>query len=200
MRGKEKGELQGLLVAALVAQGFEEDELVVPRRAMMNAGAEVRVVAPGGGEVRAWQHGHWGERWRADVDLELTDARVFGALLLPGGVMSADKLRMEEKAVAFVRNMWEQGKPIAAICHGPWLLVEADVVDGLAITSYRSLRTDLLNAGAHWRDEAVVEDAGVITSRAVGDLPAFVQATLALFARAVAGETVRPAVPAAVGS
>ncbi|MGQ9681762.1 MAG: type 1 glutamine amidotransferase domain-containing protein [Anaerolineae bacterium] len=199
MRGREKNRLQGLLVAALVTQGFEEDELVVPRRALMNEGAEVRVVAPTGGEVRAWQHGHWGERLRSDVALELTDARVFGALLLPGGVISADRLRMEQRAVAFARDMWDQGKPIAAICHGPWLLIEAEVVQGLTVTSYLSLRTDLLNAGAHWRDEPVVEDAGVITSRAAGDLPAFVQATLSLFARAAAGEPVRERAPAGVG-
>jgi protease I len=166
-------ELHGKKVAILVTDGFEQVELTDPRRALDAAGATTHLVSPKDGRVRGWDHTDWGEEF--DVDVALSDARAedYDALLLPGGVMNPDKLRTDEAAVRFVRAFFGAKKPVAAICHGPWLLVEADVARGRTLTSYPSIRTDLENAGATWVDEEVVVDEGLVTSRNPDDLPAF---------------------------
>lgn len=166
-------QLKGKRVAALVSDGFEQVELVEPKKALEQAGASVDVVAPKGGQVRGWNHAEWGDRVR--VDRTLTDARPedYDALLLPGGVMNPDHLRMNARAVEFVKQFAESGRPIAVICHGPWTLVEAGVVRGVRMTSWPSVKTDLVNAGANWVDEEVVVDRGIVSSRKPGDIPAF---------------------------
>jgi protease I len=172
----------GLRVAALAANGFEEDELLTPVQALRAHGALVDVVSPEESTVRAWKHTDWGTS--VPVDTRLDDARAddYDALLLPGGVMNPDRLRMNPRAVAFVRRMFDEGKPIAVICHGPWTLVEAGVVRGLTMTSYPSVKTDLENAGATWVDSEVVVDRGIVSSRRPDDLPAFVDKMLEEFA------------------
>jgi len=165
--------LQGKKIAALVTDGFEQSELVEPRKALQQEGAEVLVVSPKAGEVKGWDHTHWGTSVRCDMKVEEARADDFDGLLLPGGVMSPDKLRIDANAVAFVKGFVDAGKPIAAICHGPWTLIEAGAVDGRTMTSYPSVRTDLVNAGARWVDKEVVVDNGLVTSRNPSDIPAF---------------------------
>lgn len=166
-------DLNGKKVAILVANGFEQVELTEPRNALEEAGAETHIISPEDGTVRGWQHTEWGDDF--DVDIPLSRAREpeYDALMLPGGQMNPDNLRVDEDAVAFTRAFFEAHKPVAAICHAPWLLIEADVVDGRRMTSYHSIRTDLINAGADWVDEEVVVDSGLVTSRNPNDLPAF---------------------------
>lgn len=170
-------QLSGKKVAILVTNGFEQVELTSPKRALEDAGAKTHIISPKSdaksNKVKAWQHTDWGEEFPVDVEVEQANANEYDALLLPGGVMNPDKLRMSREAVQFVRSFFEQGKPVAAICHGPWMLVEADVVDGRKVTSYPSIQTDLKNAGANWVDQEVVVDAGLVTSRNPDDLPAF---------------------------
>jgi protease I len=166
-------ELKGKRIAAMVTDGFEQVELFEPRRALEQAGAQVEVIAPAGGEVRGWNHKEWGESTRVDRTLEEVSGDEFDGLLLPGGVINPDKLRTIPAAVEFVRRMFEAGKPVAAICHGPWTLVEAGLVRGFRVTSWPSLRTDLTNAGANWVDQEVVVDRGLVTSRKPDDIPAF---------------------------
>jgi len=173
-------ELKGKKVAALITDGFEQVELTGPRGALQNAGATVHVVSPKA-QVKGWNHTEWGDTVRCDVGLQSADPHAYDALLLPGGVMSPDKLRMDPAAVRFVQHFVEAGKPIAAICHGPWTLIEAGATRGLRMTSYPSLRSDLLNAGAEWVDEEVVVDRGIVTSRHPGDIPAFNQKMLEEF-------------------
>jgi protease I len=165
--------LNGKRVAILATDGFEESELRSPREALLQAGAFVDLVALKLGAIKGWKDGDWSEV--EQVDLAVADAKAedFDALLIPGGVMNPDKLRMNSDAVAFVRDFFEQQKPVAAICHGPWLLAEADVLKGRKVTSYKSIRTDLINAGAKWEDSEVVVDHGLVTSRSPKDLPAF---------------------------
>lgn len=134
---------------------------------------KTEIISPEEGRVRAWQKTDWGEEFPVDVPLSTADPSRYDALLLPGGVMNPDHLRQNDRAVSFTRHFFDEGKPVAAICHAPWLLVEADVVRGREVTSYPSLRTDLENAGARWVDEEVVVDNGLVTSRSPGDLPAF---------------------------
>lgn len=165
--------LQGKTVAILATDGFEQSELEQPRRALDEAGAKTRLVSPKGGRIRAWATDGFGDEFDVDVALDQADPAVFDALVLPGGVMNPDRLRMDPRAVAFVRSFFAAGKPVAAICHGPWMLVEADVVEGRKVTSYPSIRRDLINAGANWVDEAVVCDRGLVTSRKPDDLPQF---------------------------
>jgi protease I len=166
-------ELKGKRVAALVTDGFEQVELLKPKEALERAGAHVEVVSPKPGDVRGWNHTEWGDR--VNVDRTVTDATPddFDALLLPGGVMNPDHLRTDAAAVEFVRAFAVSGKPIAVICHGPWTLVEAGVVRGVRITSWPSVKTDLINAGANWVDEEVVVDRGIVSSRKPDDIPAF---------------------------
>ncbi len=165
--------LQGKKVAILVTDGFEQVELTEPQQALIDAGAETKIVSPKDGQVKGWDHTDWGDAFAVDVPLAEANAEDFDALLLPGGVMNPDKLRMDQKAVSFVEHFFEAGKPVAAICHAPALLIEADVVEGRKLTSYPSLQTDLKNAGAEWVDEEVVTDNGLVTSRNPDDIPAF---------------------------
>ncbi|HET7584270.1 MAG TPA: type 1 glutamine amidotransferase domain-containing protein [Gemmatimonadaceae bacterium] len=165
--------LQGTRVAILATNGVEQEELVEPKRALDEAGARTAVVSPTSGKISAWQHDHWGDEIPVDVPLEQASADDFDALMLPGGVMNPDHLRMNEKAVQFVRDFFSAGKPVAAICHAPWMLVEANVVRGRTVTSWPSLQTDLRNAGADWVDREVVTDEGLVTSRKPDDIPAF---------------------------
>ena len=165
--------LDGRRVAILATDGVEQVELTEPRKALDEAGAKTFVVAPKSGKIKGWQHDHWGDEIAVDQALDTARADDFDALLLPGGVMNPDHLRMDKKAVAFARAFFEAGKPVAAICHGPWLLVEADVIRGRTITSWPSLQTDIRNAGGNWEDREVVTDEGLVTSRKPDDIPAF---------------------------
>jgi protease I len=193
------GKLSGLKVAALVAEGFEQVELTQPREALKAAGAEVAVVSPEQGTVRAWRYTDWGERWPVDLALSDAEPSHFDALLLPGGVISPDKLRLLPEAVAFVRHFFATGKPVAAICHGPILIIEAGWAEGRRLTSWASLRTDLRNAGADWIDEALVVDGNLVTSRSPEDLPVFSPAVIEAFAQAqiVTGDRSASKAPAA---
>jgi protease I len=164
--------LNGKTVAILATDGFEQSELLEPRKALQAAGAKTVLVSPNA-RVKGWVHDKWGETLNTDVALKEAKPDDYDALLLPGGVMNPDTLRTEPKAVEFVRAFFDAGKPVAAICHGPQLLIEADVVDGRTLTSYPSVRTDLENAGATWVDEAVVVDQGLVTSRKPDDIPQF---------------------------
>jgi protease I len=166
-------QLNGKKVAILVENGFEQVEMTEPRKALQEAGAQTQIVSPVQGRVKGWNHTEWGDSFPVDVPLENARPDDFDALMLPGGVMNPDKLRMNPKAVQFVRAFFDAGKPIAAICHAPWSLVEADVVRGRTLTSWPSLRTDIRNAGGHWVDQEVVTDNGVVTSRKPEDIPAF---------------------------
>ena len=176
--------LNGLAVAVLVDDGFEQSELLKPREALDAAGATTRVVSPKGGRVRGWSHAEWGEQVKVDVPLEQARADDYGALLLPGGVMNPDKLRMNPKAVAFVKAFFDAGKPVAAICHGPWTVLESGNAKGRRMTSWPSLQTDLRNAGASWVDEEVAVDGNLVTSRKPDDIPAFNREMIKLFATA----------------
>jgi protease I len=166
-------DLNGRTIAILATDGFEQSELTEPKRALADAGATVQVVSPKDGSIRGWDETDWGDEVRVDVKLEDARAEDYDGLVLPGGQINPDKLRLEPRAVEFVRAFFEAGKPVGAICHGPWLLVEADVARGRTLTSYASIKTDLKNAGANWVDRAVVVDQGLVTSRNPGDLEAF---------------------------
>lgn len=167
--------LEGKRIAILVADGFEQVELTRPQKALIDAGAKTDIVSPGLGKVKGWNHSEWGDEFSIDTPLDGADSEEYDALLLPGGVMNPDRLRINEKAVEFVRGFVEAGKPIAAICHAPWTLIEAGAVLSRTLTSWPSLKTDLRNAGANWIDEEVVVDGGLVTSRKPGDIPAFTE-------------------------
>ena len=160
-------------IAILVENGFEQIELTEPKRALEEAGMTPVIVSPVKGKVKGWNHDKWGDEVPVDLPLSEADPGDFDGLLLPGGVMNPDRLRMNEDAVEFVFGFFQSGKPVAAICHGPLMLVEADVVADRRVTSYPSIQTDLENAGAEWVDEEVVVDEGLVTSRSPKDLPAF---------------------------
>ena len=177
--------LTGKRVAILATDGVEQVELVEPRKALDQAGAKTTLISPKAGKIKAWQHDHWGDELPVDMTLDQAKPDEFDALMLPGGVMNPDHLRMDERAVTFAKSMFNSGKPIAAICHGPWLLVEADVVRNRSVTSWPSLETDLRNAGADWSDQEVVTDMGLVTSRKPDDLPAFNKKMLEEFAGGV---------------
>jgi protease I len=176
------GSLSGKRVAILVAEGFEQPEMTEPRRALDAAGAKTVLISLQKGDVKAWNKTDWGDKFHVDELIDDARADEFDALLLPGGVMNPDKLRMNEKAVALVRKMNAAGKPIAAICHGPWMLVEAGAVRGRTLTSWPSLKTDIENAGGTWTDAQAVSDHGIVTSRKPADIPAFNEKMIALFA------------------
>lgn len=165
--------LDGRKVAVLATDGFEQVELQKPVEALRAAGAQVDIVAPHGGEIQGFNHHDKGDMVAVDRDLAQADAGDYDAIVLPGGVINPDQLRLEPKAIDFVRSFAEAGKPIAAICHGPWTLINAEAVEGKKMTSWPSLETDLTNAGAEWVDEEVVVDQGLVTSRKPDDLPAF---------------------------
>lgn len=184
-------QLKGKRVAALVANGFEQIELTEPRRALEGEGAVVEVVSPEAGRVRGWNHREWGEEVPVDRALDQACPEDYDALLLPGGVMNPDRLRANPQAVHLVKLFFDSGKPIAVICHGPWTLIEADVVRGVKMTSYPSIRTDLRNAGAHWVDEEVVVDQGIVSSRRPADLPAFNRRMIEAFDEGLLGPHAR---------
>lgn len=165
--------LNDLRVAILTEHGFEQSELTAPREAMEKAGVKVEVVSPQPDEVKAWDKDNWGIRVKVDRHLHDANPDDYDGLVLPGGVINPDQLRLNPEAVDFVKRFFASGKPIAAICHGPQTLINAQVVQGRKLTSYPSLRIDLQNAGAEWVDEEVVVDNGLVTSRTPHDLPAF---------------------------
>lgn len=167
-------------VMIIATDGFEQSELEKPRANLEAAGFETVVVSPEDGEIKGWQHDHWGTPVKVDLTLDEAEAADFDALLLPGGQMNPDKLRMDDKAVQLVNDFDRAGKPIAAICHGPWLLVEADLVRGRRVTSWPSIRTDLRNAGGQVVDEPAVTDGNIVTSRHPGDVDAFTAALISL--------------------
>jgi protease I len=170
---QNNAQLNGKKIAILATEGFEQSEFEIPRAALEKAGAETHLVSPQNGKIRAWNEDDFGKKFDVDVPLADADPGAYDGLLLPGGVMNPDKLRMESKAVEFVRAFFSAGKPVAAICHGPQILIEADVVRGRKVTSYPSIKRDLVNAGANWVDERVVVDNGLVTSRKPDDIPAF---------------------------
>ena len=165
--------LEGKRIAILTEDGFEEVELTSPKKALEDAGATVQIVSPRKDKVRAWDKDHWSIELPVDVTLENAHAEDYDALMLPGGVMNPDKLRLNKLAVEFAQQFLESGKPVAAICHGPQLLIETGLIEGRNMTSYPSLRTDLENAGVLWEDKEVVTDNGLVTSRTPKDLDAF---------------------------
>lgn len=175
--------LDGMKVAILVTDGFEQVEMTEPRHALDSAGAHTQIVSPKDGRVRGWKHHDPADSFAVGVALKDAHAEDFDALLLPGGVVNPDALRIDEDAVAFVRAFVEAGKPIAAICHGPWTLIEAGGVKGKKMTSWPSLHSDLKNAGAKWADKEVVVDGELVTSRKPDDIPAFNREMTKLFAR-----------------
>ena len=178
-------DLRGKKVAILATDGVERVELLEPRKALDLAGANTTVVSPKQGSIKGWEHDHWGEDIKVDQALDSVNAGDFDALMLPGGVMNPDHLRQNQKAVDFVRSFFDAGKPVAAICHAPWMLIEANAVDGRSVTSWPSLRTDLENAGAEWVDREVVTDQGLVTSRKPDDIPAFNRKMIEEFAEGI---------------
>jgi protease I len=185
-------------VAILVADGFEQAELAEPKKALDEAGAETAIISPAKGQVQGWKHFDKADKFAVDVPLDKADAELFDALLLPGGVANPDQLRTLPKAVAFVRAFFDAGKPVAAICHGPWTLVEADVLKGRTITSWPSIKTDLRNAGADWVDREVVVDDGLVSSRKPDDIPAFNRKMIEEFAKGRKTRSVRTGARAGV--
>jgi protease I len=179
------GKLNGKRVAILATDGVEQSELTEPRKALDDAGASTTLISPKNGAIKAWQHDRWGDE--IPVDRALSEAKPddFDALMLPGGVMNPDRLRMDKQAVQFVKAFFQAGKPVAAICHGPWLLVEADVVRSRNLTSWPSLQTDIRNAGGDWVDREVVTDMGLVTSRKPDDIPAFNRKMIEEFAEGI---------------
>ena len=177
--------LKNRKVAILTEEGFEQVELTSPQEALKNAGAIVHVISPKSGKIKAWDKDHWGIEVEVDKNLSDVSADDYDALVLPGGVLNPDKLRQNVEAVAFVSSFLEEGKPVAAICHGPQMLIETDLIRGRRLTSFPSLQTDLRNAGAEWVDEEVVVDNGLVTSRTPADLDAFNKKAIEEFAEGV---------------
>lgn len=175
--------LAGLKVAILVTDGFEQSELVKPRAALDAEGAITQIVSPKKGKVRGWSNGNWADELPVDVHLFATHPDKFDMLLLPGGVINPDHLRMIPQAVEFVKAFAVAKKPIAAICHGPWTLIDAQAVKGRTVTSWPSIKTDLINAGANWLDKEAVVDGNLVTSRKPDDIPAFNRTIIAVFGK-----------------
>jgi protease I len=166
-------ELSGKKIAILATNGFEQSELEVPRDTLRKAGATVEIVSLAAGEIKGWDKKDWGRPVKVDKTLDQVSPNDYDALVLPGGQINPDLLRVEEKALKFIKAIFDAKKVVAAICHAPWLLVETGIAKGRKMTSYKSIKTDLANAGATWEDSEVVVDQGVITSRNPGDLKAF---------------------------
>ncbi|WP_405563108.1 type 1 glutamine amidotransferase domain-containing protein [Polaribacter sp. Asnod6-C07] len=160
-------------VAILATNGFEESELREPKKTLEKAGADVEIVSLEKGEIKSWNNGDWGKAYKVDKTLNEVTQADYNALVLPGGVINPDILRRDKNAISFIKSFFDNHKPVAAICHAPWLLAEADVLQGRNVTSFSSIKTDIINAGANWSDEEVVVDAGLVTSRNPDDLPAF---------------------------
>ena len=179
--------LKGLRVAIIVTHGFEQIEMVDPRKALEVAGAHTTLIAPSPGGVQGMNHDEKADTFTVEKILAEVDPEEFDALLLPGGVMNSDKIRIEKKAQEFVRAFDKAGKPIAVICHAPWLLVSSGVVKGRTLTSYHTLQDDIRNAGGNWVDQPAVRDRNLVTSRKPADLDAFDSAMLDLFAEAMQG-------------
>jgi protease I len=175
--------LNGLRVAILATDGFEQSELLEPKKALEALGAETEVVSLKDGDIRGWNHKEWGQKVSVDQEVGDADPSDYDALVLPGGVMNPDSLRMQPKAVTFVRSFFESGKPVAAICHGPWTIVESGSAKGYRMTSWPSLKTDITNAGGDWVDAEVAVDENLVTSRKPDDLPAFNREMIALFSK-----------------
>lgn len=167
-------DLTGKKIAILATHGFERSELVEPKEKFAAGGAEVEVLSPETGKIRAWNHTEWADTVPVDKPVDAAGVDDYDALVLPGGQINPDLLRTDEQAVAFVRTFVDSGKPVGAICHGPWMLIEADVLKGRRTTSYHSIRTDVINAGAEWSDQEVVVDGNIVTSRKPDDLSAFI--------------------------
>lgn len=170
--------LNGKTIAILATHGFEESELLEPQDELAKAGADVHIVAPEAGTIRGWDHDNWGSEVNVDRTIDQANPDEYDALVLPGGVMNPDNLRMREDATTFVRAFFKAGKPVSAICHGPQILIDCGVIEGRALTSYPSIKNDLKNAGARWTDQEVVVDQGLTTSRTPDDLPAFIDKTI----------------------
>jgi protease I len=175
---KMASNLKGKKIAILATDGFEQSELMKPRQALEDAGAETEVISPNSGEIKGWNHKDWGETVKVDKTLDKADPQDYDGLVLPGGVINPDHLRMDEKAVNFVKQFVSTGKTVGAICHGPWTLLEAGALKGKTVTSWPSLKTDLKNAGANWVDQEVATDGQFITSRKPDDIPAFSKAVI----------------------
>jgi protease I len=173
-----KDSLSGKRIAFLATDGVEQVELTKPKQDLEDAGAITEIVSPKSGEIKAWKFKEWGDKLKVDKSLDHADPKDYDALVLPGGVINPDHLRMEPKAVQFVKDFSRTGRPIAAICHGPWTLIEAGLVRGKKMTSWPSLKTDLKNAGANWVDEPVVVDGNLVTSRKPDDLDTFTRAIM----------------------
>jgi protease I len=181
--------LSGKKVAIVVTDGFEQVEMTEPKKALEAEGADTFIVSPkDDGVVKGWQHTDWGDEFDVDVTIAEANAADYDALLLPGGAMNPDKLRLEPKVIQFVRSFFDEGKPVAAICHGPWLLIDAGAAEGRKVTSWPSIRLDLKNAGADVVDEEVVVDNGLVTSRKPDDIPAFNKKMIEEFAEGEHGE------------
>lgn len=175
-------DLHGKRIAFLLTDGFEEVELTQPRKALDEAGAKTEIVSLAKGEIQGMNHNDKGDKFKVDITLDKADPEDFDALVLPGGVMNADELRTYPDAVSFVKAFFDQGKPVAAICHAPWMLVEAKVVSGRTLTSWPSLQTDIRNAGGKWVDQEVAQDGQLTTSRKPDDIPMFNRKVLDAFA------------------
>jgi protease I len=166
-------DLTGRRIAILATNGFEQSELFVPKKALEKSGADVFIISPEKGKIKGWEDSDWGKNISVDETVSSASAEDYDALFLPGGVINPDKLRRDKDAVEFVKSFFDSNKPVAAICHGPQLLIEADVVKGRTLTSFHSIKKDLINAGANWVDQEVVVDRNLITSRSPEDLDAF---------------------------
>ncbi len=177
-----KKQLDGMKVAILVTDYFEQSEMTEPKKALEDAGAKTMIIAPKPGKVTGFKHDVKGDTFPVDMTLDKANPEDFDAVLLPGGALNADKLRMEDKAREFVRKIDEMGRPIAVICHGPWLLVSAGLVSGRTMTSYYTIQDDIRNAGGHWLNVEVVHDRNWVSSRKPDDIPAFNQTMIGLFA------------------
>jgi len=178
------GELKGRKIAILATDGFEQVEFTDPKKNVEAAGATTEVLSVKDGSIKGWKFTDWGDSVRVDKQVIKANIDDYDALILPGGQINPDKLRIEKSAVDFVRKFVQSGKPVAAICHAPWMLIEAGVVKGKTVTSYPSVHTDLVNAGANWVDKELVEDGNLITSRKPDDIPAFSRKVIEVVAKA----------------
>ncbi|HLI05980.1 MAG TPA: type 1 glutamine amidotransferase domain-containing protein [Ktedonobacteraceae bacterium] len=191
MQGNQRNQgnqLGGMRVAILVDTNFEQVEMTEPRKALEQAGAKTVLISPQSGEVQGMNHDQMGQKFKVDMQLDQANPDDFDAVVVPGGALNADKLRMVEKARDFVIKMDEKNKPMAVICHGPWLLVSSNLVNGRTLTSYYTLQDDIRNAGGHWLDESVVRDRNLVTSRFPQDIPNFNKAMIELFMEAKSGK------------
>ncbi len=166
--------LTGKRILILATHGFEQSELDIPHAALQKAGATVDIVSPEAGEIKGWQNKDWGRHVSVDRTLDQARAEDYDAIVLPGGQMNPDTLRGNDKALGLIKSFFDQGKVVAAVCHGPWLLIDTGIAKGRKVTSYKTIKQDLINAGASWQDAEVVTDKGIVTSRKPDDLPAFV--------------------------